>query len=145
MQIRETSKITVLIYAAGILNFDPMRIDKYIWCVRLVKTRSIAGKLVSDEKVKLNDAFVKSAKTVKEGDVVSIKEIPIWRSFKILGIPKSRVGAPLVKDLIVETTSEEDMMMLEEVRETNRQNLQFGIKGRPTKKNRRNLDGFKYN
>lgn len=122
-----------------------MRIDKYIWCVRLVKTRSLASKLVSDEKVKLNEGFIKSSKTVKAGDVIAIKEIPIWRSFKVLDIPKSRVGAPLVKDLIVETTSEEDMAMLEEVRETNRQNLQFGIKGRPTKKNRRNLDGFKFN
>lgn len=121
-----------------------MRIDKYIWCVRLVKTRSLASKLVSDEKIKLNEAFVKSSKTVKAGDIVAMKEIPIWRTFKILDIPKSRVGAPLVKDLIVETTSEEDMAMLEEVRETNRQNLQFGIKGRPTKKNRRNLDGFKH-
>tara|TARA_R110002049_G_scaffold309151_1_gene517617 strand:+ start:3140 stop:3445 length:306 start_codon:yes stop_codon:yes gene_type:complete len=101
--------------------------------------------LVSDEKVKLNEGFIKSSKTVKAGDVIAIKEIPIWRSFKVLDIPKSRVGAPLVKDLIVETTSEEDMAMLEEVRETNRQNLQFGIKGRPTKKNRRNLDGFKFN
>lgn len=121
-----------------------MRIDKYIWCVRLVKTRSIASKLVSDEKIKLNESFVKSAKAVKPGDVVAMKEIPIWRTFKILDIPKSRVGASLVKDLVVETTPEEDMAMLEEVRETNRQNLQFGIKGRPTKKNRRNLDGFKY-
>lgn len=122
-----------------------MRIDKYIWCVRLCKTRSIASKLVSDEKVKLNEEFVKSSKVVKIGDVISIKEIPIWRSFKVQDIPKSRVGAPLVKDLIVETTSEHDLTLLEEVKETNRQNLQFGIKGRPTKKNRRNLDGFKYN
>lgn len=122
-----------------------MRIDKYIWCVRLVKTRSIASKLVSDEKIKLNGEFVKSAKAVKVGDHIAMKEIPIWRSFKILDIPKSRVGAPLVKDLIKETTSEEDLAILEEVKESNRQNLQFGIKGRPTKKNRRNLDGFKYN
>lgn len=122
-----------------------MRIDKYIWCVRLVKTRSIASKLVSDEKIKLNGEFVKSAKAVKVGDHFAMKEIPIWRSFKILDIPKSRVGAPLVKDLIKETTSEEDLAILEEVKESNRQNLQFGIKGRPTKKNRRNLDGFKYN
>lgn len=122
-----------------------MRIDKYIWCVRLVKTRSIASKLVSDEKIKLNGEFVKSAKAVKVGDHISMKEIPIWRSFKILDLPKSRVGAPLVKDLIKETTSEEDLAILEEVKESNRQNLQFGIKGRPTKKNRRNLDGFKYN
>lgn len=122
-----------------------MRIDKYIWCVRLCKTRSIASKLASDEKVKLNEEFVKSSKVVKIGDVISIKEIPIWRSFKVQDIPKSRVGAPLVKDLIVETTSEHDLTLLEEVKETNRQNLQFGIKGRPTKKNRRNLDGFKFN
>jgi ribosome-associated heat shock protein Hsp15 len=100
--------------------------------------------LVSDEKIKVNGDFIKSSKAVKIGDVISMKEIPIWRSFKVLDIPKSRVGAPLVKDLIVETTTEEDMALLEEVRETNRQNLQFGIKGRPTKKNRRNLDEFKF-
>jgi len=121
-----------------------MRVDKYIWCVRLCKTRSLASKLVSDEKIKVNGDFIKSSKAVKIGDVISMKEIPIWRSFKVLDIPKSRVGAPLVKDLIIETTSEKDMALLEEVRETNRQNLQFGIKGRPTKKNRRNLDDFKF-
>lgn len=121
-----------------------MRIDKYIWCVRLAKTRSIASKLVNDEKAKLNEDFVKAAKTVKKGDEIAIKEIPIWRTFKILDIPKSRVGAPLVQELIVETTSEEDLAQLAEVRETNRQNLQYGIKGRPTKKNRRNLDDFRY-
>lgn len=119
-----------------------MRIDKYIWSVRLAKTRSISSKMCNNENVMLNDSFVKSSKNIKIGDKFSIKSNPIWRTYKILDIPKSRVGAKLVSNLILETTSKEDLDFLESVKEHNRINKYLGIKGRPTKKNRRDINNF---
>jgi ribosome-associated heat shock protein Hsp15 len=119
-----------------------MRIDKYIWASRLFKTRSIASKACAAEKVQLNDVFVKPSKSVSVGDIISIKVVPIWRTYKILDIPKSRVGAKLVPDFMVETTPEEDITQLELIIEGNRQNKFLGIKGRPTKKVRRDLDNL---
>lgn len=117
-----------------------MRIDKYIWTVRLFKTRSLASKACSSEKVKLNGAFVKTSKNVALNDEIAIKTIPIWRTFKVLDFPKSRVGAKLVETYLIETTSKDDLIQLKQVQELNRQNKVLGIKGRPTKKDRRNLD-----
>ena len=56
-----------------------MRLDKYIWCVRLAKTRSLASDLCSFEKVKVNGAFCKASKELKVNDVIAIKQAPIWR------------------------------------------------------------------
>ena len=117
-----------------------MRIDKFIWATRLFKTRSIASKACAAEKVMLNDAFVKPSKAANVGDIISIKVIPIWRTFKVIDFPKSRVGAKLVGDYLIETTPEEDIDQLEQIQEANRQNKFLGIKGRPTKKVRRDLD-----
>jgi ribosome-associated heat shock protein Hsp15 len=117
-----------------------MRIDKFIWTVRLYKTRSLASKSCDGEKVKLNDTFAKPTKTVAVNDIIAIKTIPIWRTFKVLDFPKSRIGAKLVELYIIEITPEADLQQLEQIQEVNRQNNLLGIKGRPTKKDRRNLD-----
>ena len=116
-----------------------MRLDKFIWTTRLFKTRSIASKSCVAEKVKLNEAFAKPGKTVSIGDIVSIKVMPIWKTYKVIDIPKSRVGAKLVADYLLETTPEEDIAQLKQIQEVNRQNKFSGIKGRPTKKVRRDL------
>lgn len=119
-----------------------MRLDKFIWTTRLFKTRSIASKSCTTEKVRLNDSFTKPSKAVSVGDIISIKVIPIWRTFKVIDIPKSRVGAKLVVDYLLETTPENDIIQLKQVQEANRQNKVLGIKGRPTKKARRDLEGL---
>ena len=119
-----------------------MRIDKFIWATRLFKTRSIASKACAAEKVKLNDVFSKPSKSVAIGDTISIKVIPIWKTYQVIEIPKSRVGAKLVASLITETTPQEDLTQLEFIQEGNRQNKFLGIKGRPTKKVRRNMDNL---
>ncbi len=90
----------------------------------------------------LNDSFVKGAKNVKIGDTFSIKVIPIWRKYKILAIPKSRVGAKLVSELIKEITPQSDLDLLQEIELQNKLNKSLGIKGRPTKKDRRALNDF---
>ena len=120
-----------------------MRIDKYLWCVRLQKTRSKATKFIEAGNVKINDEETKKAsREVRIDQTFSIRVQPIWRTWKVLNIPKSRVGAPLVSRLIREITSEEDLKLLEEVQRQNRENRLKGMLGRPTKKNRRDLDDF---
>jgi len=119
-----------------------MRIDKYCWTIRLFKTRSLSTKMCIAQKVKLNDSFIKPSKDVNVGDEIAIKTISIWRTFKVLDFPKSRVGAKLVPDYVVETTPAEDLEQLQQIEQINRQNKVLGIKGRPTKKERRNLDRF---
>ena len=90
----------------------------------------------------LNDSFVKPSRSVNTGDVFSIKVNPIWKKYKVIDIPKSRVGAKLVPDLIIEITPEEDLETLKQIQEMNRLNKHLGIKGRPTKKDRRDIDDY---
>ena len=116
-----------------------MRIDKYIWAIRLFKTRSLASKACIGEKVKLNGDFIKSSKIVKKNDVIAIKVVPIWKTFKIIDLPKTRVGAKLVGDFSKKITHNGDLELLNQYEIINRQNRSIGIKGRPTKKDRRNL------
>jgi ribosome-associated heat shock protein Hsp15 len=119
-----------------------MRIDKFIWAVRLAKTRSIAAKRCTNGLVTLNDQLSKPSKIIMEGDEIAIRVNPIWKTYKVIGIPKSRVGAKLVADLIIETTPESDLKQLESIEKVNRYNKVLGIKGRPTKRDRRDLDEF---
>ena len=116
-----------------------MRVDKYIWAVRLFKTRSQAAKACSGERVLINGEFTKAGKVLKDNDVISIKSTPIWRTFKVIDYPKSRVGPKLVNEYVKETTSISELEKLKQYELVNRQNKTLGIKGRPTKKDRRNL------
>ena len=120
-----------------------MRIDKYIWCIRIFKTRSLATKACNEGKVLLNNNVVKPGKIIKENDIISVKTIPIWRLFKVLDFPKSRINAKLVSDYAVEITSEDDLLKLKEYQNINKENKYLGIKGRPTKKDRRNINKLK--
>lgn len=120
-----------------------MRIDKYLWHVRLAKTRSIANKLCAGERIRINGDIVKPSKDVAKGDNISLRDNPAWREFKVLDLPKNRLGAKLVPEYLKETTSEDALEQIKVVQEMNRQNRSFGIVGRPTKKNRRDLDRFK--
>ena len=116
-----------------------MRIDKYIWAIRIFKTRSMATKACNSDKVKLNGEPVKPSKLIKQNDIIFIKVVPIWKSFKIIDLPKSRIGPKLVSYYTIETTSKTDLATLEQHKIMNRQNRNLGIMGRPTKKDRRNL------
>lgn len=120
-----------------------MRIDKYLWCIRLAKTRSIASKLCDAGKVKISGVEAKPSKEIKLNEQFELRDIPIWRSYKCINIPKSRVGAKLVSEYVEQTTSDEDLEQIRLVQEMNRQNKFQGIVGRPTKKTRRNLDKFR--
>lgn len=119
-----------------------MRVDKYIWIVRLFKTRPLAAKASQAGHVKINDAVSKASKEINRNDIISIRSNPIWRKYKVIDIPKSRIASKLVVGNLLEITSKDDLELLKTVQEQNRQNRFTGQKGRPTKKQRRDLDAF---
>lgn len=118
-----------------------MRLDKFLWCVRLFKTRSLATDAMRRQQVMLNGRGVKPSVEVKPGDTFSLREPPIWRSWSILAIPASRVGAKLVPELITEATSLDDLEKLEIARKVKASYRDPGL-GRPTKRERRDIDRF---
>ena len=118
-----------------------LRIDKYIWCVRLAKTRSIASELVSKGKIKLNGTVVKASKDVKVGDKVSISKNSALFEYKILALADKRLGAKLVGDFLQDITTADE---LEKFRlyTLNQANYRENGSGKPTTKNRRDLESF---
>lgn len=118
-----------------------MRIDKFLWCVRLFKTRSISGEQVKGNRVEIDDAPVKASREVKPGDVVRIKRHGFDQEFKILALPKSRIGAKLVPEYIKDITPQEEIDKEAFLKLARNMTRQKGL-GRPTKKDRRDMDEF---
>lgn len=121
-----------------------MRIDKFLFCVRLFKTRSQAAEACGRGRILVNGTAVKPAREVKEGDEVSVKANPVFRKYRISALLKSRVGAAKVPLYITETTSQEDLLKLKLMSDMAR--VSYGVRdrgaGRPTKKDRREIDRF---
>lgn len=118
-----------------------MRIDKFLWCVRLCKTRSLATEECRRGHVRLNGQEAKASAEVKPGDTVAIRQAPIWRVFEVKDLPPSRVGAKLVPGLILDKTPWEDLEKLEIARKVRTASRGPGA-GRPTKKDRRDMERF---
>lgn len=116
-----------------------MRIDKYLWAMRVFKTRSQASKACNDGQVKIDDTQVKPSRVVRVGEVINVRKLPIWRSYKVLGFPKSRVGAKLVEDYTKEVTDAEELEKFETWKLARKMDRPKG-EGRPTKRDRRDLD-----
>ena len=119
-----------------------LRIDKYIWCVRLAKTRSVAAEWVKKGKVKLNNAEVKVSKSVSKGDTISIVRGNATFQFKVLDILERRVGAPKVKDFLSEVTPLEEIERYKEYQLAQRGFHQNHGDGRASKRDRRALEDF---
>lgn len=91
-----------------------MRIDKYLWCVRVFKTRTVATDACKKEEILLNDQIPKPSQKVSVGDIIKVKKEPIWRTFKVENIIEKRVGASLVSDNISDITPKEELKKLQE-------------------------------
>lgn len=117
------------------------RIDKFIWCVRLTKTRSIATEQVKKGKVKLNGEGVKPSRTVKVGDTIGIVKHTSIFSYKIKSILDRRVGAKLVQDYVVDVTPEAELEKFK-LYQLSQSIYRKNGTGKPTKKDRRLLDDF---
>ena len=118
-----------------------LRIDKYIWCVRLAKTRSQASELVSKGKIKLNKVSVKAAKEVKVGDVISISKNSALFEYRIKVLLENRIGAKLVGDYLIDITSLEELGKSKLYQQAQSQYRNNGT-GKPTSKERRDLESF---
>ncbi len=120
---------------------DSTRIDKYIWAIRLFKTRSEATEACNGNKVQLNGVAAKPSKTVKAGDSISVRKGAVQYSYKVLRIAENRMGAQLVPEFAENLTPQSELDKLHAPHET------FFVKrdrgsGRPTKKDRREMDAL---
>jgi len=117
------------------------RIDKWLWAARIFKTRSIAADACKNGRVTLNGVNLKPSRTIKEGDVVSVKKPPVTYSFKVLKTIEQRVGAKLLPDIYENITDPKQYELLQMSRISGFIDRAHGT-GRPTKKERRALDAF---
>jgi len=118
-----------------------MRIDKFLWAVRMYKTRSLAAEAIRNGRVSIDGTEVKASREVKPGDKIEVRLHAFTKSIEIKELPKSRMGAKLVDDYIIDHTSESEYQKLQMTREKLVFQRPKGL-GRPTKKERRDLDDF---
>ena len=117
------------------------RLDKWLWASRIFKTRTIAAEACKKGRVSINGVQVKPARMVKPGDVIQVRKPPVTYSFKILQAIEKRVGAKLVPDVLENVTTPDQYELLEMSRISGFIGRAKGT-GRPTKKDRRELDEF---
>ena len=117
------------------------RLDKWLWAARIFKTRSIAADACKNGRITIGGVKQKASKMVKEGDVIEVRKPPITYSFKILRAIQNRVGAKLVPEVLENVTTKEQLELLEMNRISGFVGRARGT-GRPTKKERRELDDF---
>lgn len=117
------------------------RIDKWLWAVRIFKTRTIAAEACKKGRVSINGSQVKPARMVKPGDVIQVKKSPITYSFKVLQAIEKRVGAKIVSEFMENVTTPDQYELLEMSKISGFVGRAKGT-GRPTKKDRRDLDDF---
>lgn len=115
------------------------RLDKWLWAVRVFKTRSLAGDACRAGSVTVNDLPAKPARSVHPGELVQIQLGLVRRSLRVVGVPRSRVGAALVPEYCTDLTPPEEYAR---ARENAVQHVLAREKGsgRPTKRDRRLLD-----
>lgn len=117
------------------------RIDKWLWAVRVFKTRTIAAEACKKGRVSINGSQVKPARMVKPDDVIQVKKSPITYSFKVLQAIEKRVGAKIVSEFMENVTTPDQYELLEMSKISGFVGRAKGT-GRPTKKDRRDLDDF---
>ncbi|MEM9161298.1 MAG: RNA-binding S4 domain-containing protein [Verrucomicrobiota bacterium] len=118
-----------------------VRIDKWLWATRLFKTRTLAGEACKSGHVRIEDGKVKPARIVKVGETIQVQKGVVTRTVKVIGLLEKRVGAKLVEDYLEDHTPEEEW---EKARLTFAQAILLRDRGtgRPTKKDRREIEQF---
>jgi ribosome-associated heat shock protein Hsp15 len=118
-----------------------VRIDKWLWAVRIFKTRTIALEACKKNRISVNDAPAKPSRMIRMGDIISVRKPPIIYSFKVLGLTSNRIGAKLVPEYVENMTPPEQYEILNLQKISGFIDRAKGM-GRPTKKERRDLDDF---
>ena len=118
-----------------------VRIDKWLWAVRLYKTRSLAAEACKKGKVLIQNVSVKPSRAIKIGDIIQIKQNPVLYSFKVLELAQNRMNAKLVPGFMENVTTPDQLELIELGKLAAQTNRLRGT-GRPTKKERRDLEDF---
>ncbi|SEF47422.1 MULTISPECIES: RNA-binding S4 domain-containing protein [Parabacteroides] len=120
---------------------NEVRIDKWMWATRIFKTRTIAAEACKKNRVMVGGVNVKPSRMIKVGDIIQVRKPPITFSFKVLALAQNRMGAKLVPGFMENVTTPDQYEILEMNRISGFVNRAKGL-GRPTKKDRRELEQF---
>lgn len=120
---------------------EEVRIDKWLWAVRIFKTRTIAVEACKKGRVMIDDVTIKPSRNVRAGDVIQVRKPPVTYSFKVLSLADKRMGAKMVPQFMENVTPPDQYELLELNKISGFVDRQRGT-GRPTKKERRDLDQF---
>ena len=118
-----------------------MRIDQFLWCIRYFKTRNLSTKACKNGHVKINNKNIKPSKEIFPSDTILIRKNQINYSVEVLEIPKSRISPKVLYQYIIDKTNDDEFIN----KKLNSINTNLKIKnakGRPTKKNRRDIKNF---
>jgi ribosome-associated heat shock protein Hsp15 len=118
-----------------------IRVDKYLWAMRIYKTRSIATDACKCGRIKMNGVEVKPSRTFHVGDVFTVRKGSITYTYRILQLWGNRIGAKLVPEYLQDITPKEQLELLELARYAAQSGRDRGT-GRPTKKDRREIEQF---
>ena len=118
-----------------------LRWDKYLWAVRLSKTRSQATEALTKGRIRVNEQAVKPSRTPQIGDHIQVTKHNATFTFKVLQLLDKRVGAKLVSDYLIDITTDEEREKLKTYQSSQAVYRQWGT-GKPTKKDRRDIEDF---
>ncbi|MBR5443313.1 MAG: RNA-binding S4 domain-containing protein [Paludibacteraceae bacterium] len=118
-----------------------VRVDKYLWAMRIYKTRSIATDACKCGRVKMNGVEVKPSRIFHVGDIFTVRKGPITYTYRILQLWGNRLGAKMVPEYLQDITPKEQLELLELARYAAQSGRDRGT-GRPTKKDRRDIEQF---
>lgn len=118
-----------------------VRIDKFLWAMRIYKTRSIATDACKNGRITMNGVQLKPSRTFHVGDTFSVRKGPITYTYRILQLCQNRLGAKLVPEYLRDITAPEQLELLELARLAGQSGRDRGT-GRPTKKDRRDIETF---
>ena len=118
-----------------------VRIDKWIWAMRIFKTRTIAAEACKKGRVMVGVVAVKPSRTVKPGDIVSVRKPPVTYSFRVKAVTENRLGAKLVPDYMENITPQSQLDLLDVIKISGFIDRRKGL-GRPTKREGRQLEEF---
>ena len=121
---------------------NEVRVDKWLWAMRVFKTRTIATDACKKGRVTVGGAVVKPSRTIKVGDVIDVKKPPITYSFRVKALTQNRLGAKLVENYLENITPKSQYEILEMAKISGFVDRRKGL-GRPTKRDQRDLSRFK--
>lgn len=121
---------------------NEVRVDKWLWAMRVFKTRTIATDACKKGRVLMSGAAVKPSRTIKVGDIIDVKKPPITYTFKVVQLTQNRLGAKLVPEYLENLTPKSQYDLLEMSRISGFIDRQKGL-GRPTKREGREMERFK--